>query len=181
MYQSALENPFWHDVRRLLAEGGLGKPVHAYARMAHRQGLNWNQGPDVWRLHRSMTGGGTFIMGAIHFVHLLQWLREQPIVRVCAIAKNAATPAHRGGRSPGCACRVRRRDDGHARIVLVRTRKRDVDLRHGRDGPVPGRGADRRGDGQRTLARRRVGSAAPQRGRPLHLCPTADRRIRTIR
>ena len=90
MYQSGLENPLWHDVRRLLAEGGLGTLVHAYARLGHRLGLAWNQGADVWRMHRAVTGGGSFIMGAIHYVHLLQWLRSVPIVRVSAITKNVA-------------------------------------------------------------------------------------------
>lgn len=92
IYMNLLDHPLYHDIRRMVDSGYLGKVVLLSARLAHRGGLSWPGGEQNWRSSAGKTGGGCFMQLAVHYQHLVQWLMRHRIVRVQAWMRNFACP-----------------------------------------------------------------------------------------
>jgi predicted dehydrogenase len=96
IYMNLLDHPLFHDLRRMVSSGYLGRIGLISARLAHRGGLGWKGGEVNWRSSREKTGGGSFVQLAVHYEHLVRWLLGDRVVRVQAFAKNLACPQLEG-------------------------------------------------------------------------------------
>ncbi|HYV37918.1 MAG TPA: Gfo/Idh/MocA family oxidoreductase [Gemmataceae bacterium] len=89
LYMSYFDQPLFHDLRGLVAEGRLGHVVHFYAKLMHRHGMRWSnaalQGQPTWRGIVAQTGGGCFIQLAVHYVHMIEWIAGAKTVRVTGV------------------------------------------------------------------------------------------------
>lgn len=92
IYMNLLDHPLFHDLRRMVREGYLGKVVLFSARLAHRGGLQWAGADRNWRASRSRTGGGCFIQLGVHYQHLMRLLLDTTVTRVQAFSRNVACP-----------------------------------------------------------------------------------------
>jgi predicted dehydrogenase len=92
MYMNLLDHPLFHDLRKLIAGGHLGKIALFSARLAHRGGLGWGGVDQNWRASRERTGGGCFIQLGVHYQHLMRWLLGAQVVRMQAMSRNVACP-----------------------------------------------------------------------------------------
>jgi len=90
VYMSMLDNPAFHDVKRMVQEGYLGRITNLYCRSAHRGGLN--PAPGDWRRSVEKTGGGAFIQLAVHFINLSKWMLGERFVQVGALSRNRLCP-----------------------------------------------------------------------------------------
>lgn len=100
LYMSYFDQPLLYDFREMAATGWFGRISHFYARLMHRGGLLWsNQAIEhqgAWRGSAAQTGGGCFIQLAVHYIHLLEWICREKIVRVSAMIKNLCCPGLEG-------------------------------------------------------------------------------------
>jgi len=100
LYMSYFDQPLMHDLKEMIAAGWFGKVGHFYARLMHRGGLIRSQqalgGQRTWRESTAQTGGGCFIQLAVHYVHLMEWMNDDRIVRATAITKNQHCPGLEG-------------------------------------------------------------------------------------
>jgi predicted dehydrogenase len=89
LYMSYFDQPLFHDLRGLVAEGRLGNVVHFYAKLMHRHGMRWSraalEGQPTWRGVVAQTGGGCFIQLAVHYVHMIEWLAGAKTVRATGV------------------------------------------------------------------------------------------------
>jgi predicted dehydrogenase len=92
MYMNLLDHPLFHDLRRLIAGGHLGKIALFSARLAHRGGINWGGVDTNWRASRERTGGGSFIQLGVHYQHLMRWLLGASVSRLQSLSRNVACP-----------------------------------------------------------------------------------------
>jgi predicted dehydrogenase len=92
IYMNLLDHPLFHDLRRMVHEGYLGKVALFSARLAHRGGLQWPGVDRNWRASRSRTGGGCFIQLGVHYQHLMRLLLDTTVTRVQAFSRNVACP-----------------------------------------------------------------------------------------
>ncbi len=102
MYMSMFDNPLFHDLKKLLAGGHLGRVSAVHCRGAYRSGLTAK--PNTWRGSRRQTGGGSFIQLAIHPINMAQWLLDERIVRVAAFSNNLMCPNIGGDDVTSAAC-----------------------------------------------------------------------------
>ena len=96
VYMNLLDHPLFGDLRRLVAEGRLGRIALYSARLAHRGGLAWAGRESNWRASRDATGGGSFMQLAVHYQHLMRWLLGAGVAQVEAFATNLACPQLEG-------------------------------------------------------------------------------------
>ncbi len=96
VYMNLLDHPLFRDLRRMVQEGHLGKPVLYSARLAHRGGLAWGGVDQNWRASRTRTGGGSFIQLGVHYQHLMRWLTGERVTGVQAMNANVACPQLEG-------------------------------------------------------------------------------------
>jgi predicted dehydrogenase len=96
IYMNLLDHPLFRDMRRMAAEGYLGRIALYSARLAHRGGLAWAGVDRNWRASRAATGGGSFIQLGVHYQHLMRWLLGERVERVQAFARNVACPQLEG-------------------------------------------------------------------------------------
>ncbi len=96
IYMNLLDHPLFHDLRRMVQEGYLGKIALFSARLAHRGGLQWGGVDRNWRASRARTGGGSFIQLAVHYQHLMRLLLGSDVTRVQAFSRNVACPHMEG-------------------------------------------------------------------------------------
>jgi predicted dehydrogenase len=100
LYMSYFDQPLMHDLKGMIAAGWFGKVGHFYARLMHRGGLIRSQqalgGQRTWRESAAQTGGGCFIQLAVHYIHLIEWMNDDRVVRATAIAKNQHCPGLEG-------------------------------------------------------------------------------------
>jgi len=90
MYMFLFDNPLFHDIKKLIKEGKLGTISGVGCRSAHRGGLSAVRGG--WRSSAKMTGGGSFIQLAIHYVNMVQWLMDSKVESVMAYSHNLMCP-----------------------------------------------------------------------------------------
>jgi len=102
MYMSLFDNPMYHDLKRLMRQGLLGRVSSVNCRCAGRSGLRMQSG--TWRQSLDKTGGGSFIQLAIHPINMAQWLLDDRVVRVAAFSKNMMCPAIGGDDVTAAAC-----------------------------------------------------------------------------
>ncbi len=89
MYMNSLDNPVMRDMRRMVAEGVLGRVGGVNCKLANGMGHVWrNQPANFWRGSKAAVGGGSFAMLACHYLNLSQWLLDTPIVAVTAVGRN---------------------------------------------------------------------------------------------
>jgi predicted dehydrogenase len=103
---SYFDQPLLHDLKDMIAAGWFGDIGHYYARLMHRWGHVWSRqfsdgvggadGDGSWRASASQTGGGCFVQLAVHYIHLLEWMSDERIVRATAVAKNLYSPRVEG-------------------------------------------------------------------------------------
>lgn len=96
IYMNLLDHPLFHDLRRMVESGYLGRVGLFSARLAHRGGLAWAGRQTNWRASRDITGGGSYIQLAVHYQHLMRWLLGARVARVQAFARNLACPQLEG-------------------------------------------------------------------------------------
>jgi predicted dehydrogenase len=96
VYMNLLDHPLFRDVRRMVAEGKLGRVALFSARLAHRGGLGWAGAESNWRASRDKTGGGSFIQLGVHYQHLMRWLLGQSVTETQAMHTNFACPQLEG-------------------------------------------------------------------------------------
>jgi predicted dehydrogenase len=100
LYMSYFDQPLMHDLKEMIAAGWFGKVGHFYARLMHRGGLIRSQqalgGQRTWRESAAQTGGGCFIQLAVHYIHLMEWMNDDRVVRATAVAKNQHCPGLEG-------------------------------------------------------------------------------------
>lgn len=100
LYMSYLDQPLLHDLKEMKAAGFFGAVSHYYARLMHRWGMLWSQraiaGERTWRESTAQTGGGCFIQLAVHFIHILEWISDERVVRATAVTKNLHCPGMEG-------------------------------------------------------------------------------------
>lgn len=100
LYMSYFDQPLLHDLKEMKAAGFFGDVSHYYARLMHRWGmlrskLALEEGR-TWRETTAQTGGGCFIQLAVHFIHILEWISDERIVRATAMTKNLRCPGIEG-------------------------------------------------------------------------------------
>jgi|SRR5262245_1489557 len=102
LYMSYFDQPLLHDLKDMIADGWFGNVGHYYARLMHRWGHIWSRqsyesgGDGAWRGSAAQTGGGCFVQLAVHYIHLLEWMSDERIVRATATAKNLYSPRIEG-------------------------------------------------------------------------------------
>jgi len=100
LYMSYFDQPLLHDLKEMIAAGWFGKVGHFYARLMHRGGLIRSRqalgGERTWRESVAQTGGGCFIQLAVHYIHLMEWMNNDRVVRATAITKNQHCPGLEG-------------------------------------------------------------------------------------
>jgi predicted dehydrogenase len=100
LYMSYFDQPLLHDLKEMIAVGWFGKVGHFYARLMHRGGLIRSRqaldGQRTWRESTVQTGGGCFIQLAVHYIHLMEWMNNDRVVRATAVAKNLHCPGIEG-------------------------------------------------------------------------------------
>lgn len=100
LYMSYLDYPLLHDFKEMIAAGWFGSVGHFYARLMHRGGREWSaqalKGERTWRDSTAQTGGGCFVQLAVHYIHLLEWMSNERIVRVSASTRNLHCPGIEG-------------------------------------------------------------------------------------
>jgi UDP-N-acetyl-2-amino-2-deoxyglucuronate dehydrogenase len=106
LYMSYFDQPLLRDLKDMIAAGWFGDVGHYYARLMHRWGHVWSRqfydgvaaadGDGGWRASASRTGGGCFVQLAVHYIHLLEWMSDESIVRATAVAKNLYSPRVEG-------------------------------------------------------------------------------------
>lgn len=100
LYMSYFDQPLLRDFKDMIAAGWFGNVGHYYARLMHRWGYvrsrESDNGERTWRESAAQTGGGCFVQLAVHYIHLLEWLSNAPIVRATAVVKNLYSPRIEG-------------------------------------------------------------------------------------
>jgi predicted dehydrogenase len=96
IYMNLLDHPLFHDLRRVVLEGHLGRVVLFSARLAHRGGLHWGGADTNWRASRKATGGGSFVQLGVHYQHFMRWSTGMSVVAIQAMSKNVACPHLQG-------------------------------------------------------------------------------------
>lgn len=100
LYMSYFDQPLLHDLKEMIAAGWFGSVGHFYARLMHRWGMVWSEqartGQGTWRGAATQTGGGCFVQLAVHFIHLMEWMTHDRIVRATAITKHLHCPGLEG-------------------------------------------------------------------------------------
>lgn len=102
MYMSMFDHPIYHDIKRILDRGLLGRISGVHCRGAHRGGLTIPEGN--WRRSLEKTGGGAFIQLAVHQMNMVQWMLNAKIIRVAAFSKNLMCPNIGGDDITSVAC-----------------------------------------------------------------------------
>ncbi|HRE82330.1 MAG TPA: Gfo/Idh/MocA family oxidoreductase, partial [Opitutaceae bacterium] len=90
LYMSMLDFGLWWEVREALRQTRpLGEVAQVSMRLGHTGGLLWNRQPaNLWRFSREKTGGGSFIMLGVHYLHFVRWMLGLRITRVLAQTAN---------------------------------------------------------------------------------------------
>jgi UDP-N-acetyl-2-amino-2-deoxyglucuronate dehydrogenase len=100
LYMSYFDQPLFHDFKAMIEQGFFGEISHFYGRLMHRGGQMWSNqalnGNRTWRDSATQTGGGCFVQLAVHYIHLMEWMLKEPIVRVTAVTKNLRSPGLEG-------------------------------------------------------------------------------------
>lgn len=100
LYMSYFDQPLLHDLKEMYGAGFFGEVNHFYARLMHRWGMLWSKraldGEQTWRGSAAQTGGGCFIQLAVHFIHILQWISDSPVVRARSLTRNLRLPGLEG-------------------------------------------------------------------------------------
>lgn len=92
IYMNLLDHPLYRDMRTMAQTGYLGVIGLVSARLAHRGGLGWAAGGNLWRASRDKTGGGSYVQLGVHYQHLLRWMLDDRVVRAQAFVQNRACP-----------------------------------------------------------------------------------------
>ena len=80
-----LNDPLLHDLKRALGAGLIGRPT-AFHFIYGRPG--WRDlAPGAWRRSAAKTGGGSFVLLAIHYVRLTAWLFDTRVRRVTGFTR----------------------------------------------------------------------------------------------
>ena len=96
IYMSALNDPFYHELKRMIQGGFFGIVSSVGYRGAHRGGYEAKD-RSGWRGSLEKTGGGAFIQLAIHGVNLMQWILGEDIVDIAAKSTNRLCKHSIGG------------------------------------------------------------------------------------
>lgn len=92
LYMSYFDRPLVHDFKQMIESGWFGRVGHFYARLMHRWGQVWfaesGPGRSSWRGSVAQTGGGCFVQLAVHYIHLMEWMLNEPVVRANAVTRN---------------------------------------------------------------------------------------------
>jgi len=87
MFMTRRDNPYSNDLRRIVAEGYLGKIAAVRIRSAHR-GPYLRKGKDHWRAKASNIGGGSLMQLTVHALNYSLWMLGESVTRVTGFAKN---------------------------------------------------------------------------------------------
>lgn len=101
IYMSMLDNPIYHEIKKVVEKELLGRITSVHCRGAHRGGLSMPEGS--WRNSVEKTGGGSFIQLAVHQINMAQFITGDKISRVAAFSKNMMC-ANIGGDDVTSAC-----------------------------------------------------------------------------
>jgi predicted dehydrogenase len=100
LYMSYFDQPLFHDLKEMVGSGWFGEIGHFYGRLMHRGGRIWSEqallGHRTWRDSAEQTGGGCFVQLAVHYIHLMEWMLNDRIVKTTAITKNQHSPGLEG-------------------------------------------------------------------------------------
>jgi predicted dehydrogenase len=96
IYMSAMNDPFFHEIRRMVEDGFFGFISSVATRGAHRGGYE-AQDDTAWRGSLEKTGGGAFIQLTIHGVNLLQWILGEDVVEIAGFSDNRLCKHSIGG------------------------------------------------------------------------------------
>ena len=94
LYMNSLDSPVIRDLKAMIDAGCFGRMGAVNAKLANGRGASFKtaDGTATWRGSRQAVGGGSFAMLAYHYVNLAQWLLDQPITGITAVAANLMSP-----------------------------------------------------------------------------------------
>jgi len=102
MYMSFFDNPLFYEIKHIIGSGLLGEISSVRARAAANSEDFVK--PGNWRNSLEKTGGGALIQMAIHPLNMVQWLVDQPVVKVMAFSHNRLSPLIGGDDATVAAC-----------------------------------------------------------------------------
>jgi len=90
VYMDGYDDPLLWDMKAAIRAGILGRVVNFRLRYAHQGGLAL--GADAWRRSADRTGGGCFLLLAVHLTSAVAWLLDTRITRVTGFMKTQLAP-----------------------------------------------------------------------------------------